>query len=996
MGSPLSFYKVALAAVVSVGALSSALFGCTTRGDGSFVSDNPAGPGNGFNDAEGTGSSGSSSSGDPSTGDDRGDAERAIAEADIIQIKDDRLYALSRFSGLAVIDVQTPDNLKLLGRYRADGIPFEMYLRDNRVYAMFSSWGHSVVEEGVWKWVTSSRVEALDVTNPASITSVGAFTMPGEIADSRIVGDVLYAVTYEDGYCWDCDVLPNTRVTSIAVGDPASFHAIEQITYTVPDPIYYGWWKKSVAVSQDRMYVAGVEWDGQADEGHSTIQVIDISDPGGHLAQGATVEVKGQIESRWQMDEKDGVLRVVSQPGIWWSGAVPAVQTFTVSSATDIAPLGYLDLTLPKPETLRSVRFDGDRVYAITAEQKDPLFTIDLSDPANPVQKGALEMPGFVYHMEPRGDRVIALGFDNGNVDGSLHVSLFDVSDMMNPTMLSRVNFGGDWASLAEDQDRIHKAFKIDDTMGAIFVPYAGWSYTNDQYACGAYKSGIQIVDFTQDTLTKRGVAEAWGEARRALVAHDRLLTVSDSEVRTYDVTNRDAPQKTSSITLAFTSTQAVQAGASLVRLSSDWWTGAARLDVVPASDPERADPVGSLDLATLNDDPNQWCWGWGYYGARVFANGNMVTLARTVYDYNSPNGVYTTNLDVALIDVSDPAHPALRGRIKVPSADSYSWYDGIVNSGDWMVQVGSTLVTRAIQRTSWDSGSEQDAKLILLDLSNPNAPVLASTVALPSALGHSPLLVNGSTIALSHWVAEGDNQLRFFYDRINIANPASPVVLPPLNVPGSVAAVLGGGGSVVTIDYARTTLADLSVTECYQRFGWGARFQPVTQDGSIGVCDGVSRVFKLVNVVADVPMVFDAYTVESGYFDTVMAGDNRVFAVGGGYYGYYYEDVAYSGGEGARDALVIGTLAGAQLQAATMAFEPSDSGYPVAVAGKKLLLGGYSPPSLAILDATDMGALHYERLADLNGYLYSVTVAGDQALCSMGEYGLQAVSLAE
>ena len=48
-----------------------------------------------------------------------GDAQRLIAEADIIQTQGDRLYALSRIAGLAVIDVSDPGALKLLGRRSA-------------------------------------------------------------------------------------------------------------------------------------------------------------------------------------------------------------------------------------------------------------------------------------------------------------------------------------------------------------------------------------------------------------------------------------------------------------------------------------------------------------------------------------------------------------------------------------------------------------------------------------------------------------------------------------------------------------------------------------------------------------------------------------------------------------------------------------------------------------------------------------------------------------
>ena len=77
------------------------------------------------------------------------------------------------------------------------------------------------------------------------------------------------------------------------------------------------------------------------------------------------------------------------------------------------------------------MRFDGPRGYAITAERKDPLFTIDLSNPALPKQAGELEMPGWIFHMEPRGDRLIGFGYDDTDASqANLAVSLFDVSDL--------------------------------------------------------------------------------------------------------------------------------------------------------------------------------------------------------------------------------------------------------------------------------------------------------------------------------------------------------------------------------------------------------------------------------------------------------------------------------------------------------------------------------------------------------------------------------------
>lgn len=83
--------------------------------------------------------------------------------------------------------------------------------------------------------------------------------------------------------------------------------------------------------------------------------------------------------------------------------------------------LGELTLKLPQAnERLQSARFDGVRGYAVTFRQTDPLFTLDLNDPANPQQVGELQMPGYLHYMEPRGERMIALGLDSSNPDGGV------------------------------------------------------------------------------------------------------------------------------------------------------------------------------------------------------------------------------------------------------------------------------------------------------------------------------------------------------------------------------------------------------------------------------------------------------------------------------------------------------------------------------------------------------------------------------------------------
>jgi hypothetical protein len=88
---------------------SPARIGCGGGPAGDFISDNPKAS---SNDSEGntSGSGGGSDGAEPSSGPSSADdAKRAITEADIIQVKDNKLYALSRFSGLS-IDVSDPSS----------------------------------------------------------------------------------------------------------------------------------------------------------------------------------------------------------------------------------------------------------------------------------------------------------------------------------------------------------------------------------------------------------------------------------------------------------------------------------------------------------------------------------------------------------------------------------------------------------------------------------------------------------------------------------------------------------------------------------------------------------------------------------------------------------------------------------------------------------------------------------------------------------------------
>lgn len=526
--------------------------------------------------------------------------QSALDEADIVEQSGGRLYALSRVTGLSIIDVSNPDALRLVSTTPLKGTPFEMYVQNDLVFALVNSSPEAAASASGASTSplptdAAAAVVALDARDPANVVVKSRVEVPGGIIDSRATSDVLYLVTARDGTCYKCDRTAGTFVTSLDIRDPGAITQVDQISYPPSiSPTAYPNTGRHVASSRDRLYVAGSAWDSRTGLTASTVRVIDITNRAGKMTRGADVTVPGEIKSRWQMDEHAGHLRVIAQQGF----GDPLVSVFRVESASSLPLAGKTSLHMPRPESLKSVRFDGDRAYAITFRESDPLFTIDLSDPAHPAQKGELQMPGFVHHMEARGDRVVGLGFEGRAPNTLLHVSLFDVSDLASPRLLQRVYFAPSQVELAEDQDRLQKSFRILDGVSdarrrldraehqytapagrkLIVVPFAsptiayapGASTGSLQGqslrpttspapsggasmavpACMVPQSGVQLIELRGDTLTLGGVALQPGRSRRAMLVADRLLAVSDLTVTAFRVTDVMRPERTSELAL--------------------------------------------------------------------------------------------------------------------------------------------------------------------------------------------------------------------------------------------------------------------------------------------------------------------------------------------------------------------------------------------------------------------------------------------------------------
>ena len=199
------------------------------------------------------------------------------------------------------------------------------------------------------------------------------------------------------------------------------------------------------------------------------MQYADISDPGGEITLRDDWMVPGHIRNRFYMDDHQGTFRITTESGGFGFREV-RLYTYDLADPDAVTALG--DTLIIQGESLEAVRYDGDRAYAVTFLRIDPLFVIDLSDPANPAVRGELEVPGFSTHLEPRGDRLIAVGIDDTQGRRPA-VAYYDVSDPANPSQIGRVILGPPFSFTESDAVYDEKAFKIIDDLNLILIPFS-------------------------------------------------------------------------------------------------------------------------------------------------------------------------------------------------------------------------------------------------------------------------------------------------------------------------------------------------------------------------------------------------------------------------------------------------------------------------------------------------------------------------------------------
>jgi uncharacterized secreted protein with C-terminal beta-propeller domain len=312
---------------------------------------------------------------------------------------------------------------------------------------------------------------------------------------------------------------------------------------------------ETVYASPQALYVATQRWidppqDGTAPEVIQgiTTEIHKFATDGLLTGYRASGSVPGYLLSQWAMSEHEGHLRVASTTAPGWWGAEQASEsmvTVLAERAGNLAFVGMVD-GLGEGEQIYAVRFIDDVGYVVTFRQTDPLYTIDLSDPANPRVRGELKILGYSAYLHPLGDGLLlGIGQDateQGRTLGT-QISVFDVSDLGDPQRL----FQRTLEDSGSDVEYDHRAFLHWPETGLTVIPVNRWWWDDvkdtDEFFAGVIAFTVDRengIDLT-GRITHDVDDDGWGDPiHRSLVVDGLLYTVSERGIMASDLATLD------------------------------------------------------------------------------------------------------------------------------------------------------------------------------------------------------------------------------------------------------------------------------------------------------------------------------------------------------------------------------------------------------------------------------------------------------------------------
>ena len=741
----------------------------------------------------------------------------SVEESDIWKADGSTVYFFNQLRGLQVLDLSDPANPTLLASYRLPAKGQDMYIVAGPGVVRYAILLTREYERG--SWVEQTGVQVIKVDG-SSAKLVSSLKVAGWLADSRLVGNRIYLATQQ----WSWNSSANTD--AVTLNDIVLDNSSGSVTLAKTHAVKGNW--PVISAGNDWLAVTQSDW---SDWQSSWITLFSLDTDGATKLTASPVKLFGRLDNKYYVQYENGLLSTVSQRG-WWNDQQVILENFNSGGSM----MGSVEIM--KNENLMSARFAGNKAYVVTFRQTDPLFVVDLSDATNPVIAGHLEVPGFSTHIEPIGDKLFTIGFE----DGKVAASLFDVSDPSNPAISTngRIILDGAWGYSAATYN--DKALKVLPDHGIALIPYT--SYDN---STGSNSSYIQILnmDLASGNLTKGGVINHRFDPLRANLVNGALASISQKELVMASLPNHGNPTLLADLLLAWPVNRILTTANHLIQLeegaSPSWWgfhgSGAATARVSPLKDPDSGlteIPLGngvvkdailrgnSLYILRQNPD-NPSFWGWCWYAPTTQTKASP-TITLDIYDASRlPDLKLSGSTSIQLPgndsawDLSGMLFPSARSAVVVaqPQARGFRWRGRVMPmvvdplpdpviappaAGTVSVASGRLASCMPYPFDGYQPPqSTNPAIAVVFQVENPAAPVAhpvipltdtnATPVVSPAAAGG--MLVYGYAVKekpLSDGTELSTSQhaLR----TLDLNDPAAPILGPALALPGRLAGV--------------------------------------------------------------------------------------------------------------------------------------------------------------------------------------------------------------
>ena len=391
---------------------------------------------------------------------------------------------------------------------------------------------------------STTQIQVYSIVDRRNPEFEGRLIQDGYYNTSRKIGDVVYLFTQYHmtsdvvGYVEKeyTSVIPKVNGEKVAAGEiylPESSGEsgilVSSLDVNKPDKVLDS--KLVISgyaqtyISKDALYLYEEDYDGAM-----ITNIAKFALDEGRISGVAATAVRGYVRDTFAINASDGYLRVL---------------TTDYSTEDEVNALYILDenlkltgqLTGIAPgEEIYAARFMGNTGYFVTYRNTDPLFTVDLSDPAKPEIIGELKVTGFSEYLHFWDDtHLLGIGYESdektGNIE-NIKISMFNIENPGEVTeeaklVLKDVDYSEalyDYKSVIISKDKNLIGLVCEDYSGSgIKQTYQIYSYEN-----GAFKKQAEIL----------GINGANYENVRGMYSGNVFYLWINDNITSYDMTD--------------------------------------------------------------------------------------------------------------------------------------------------------------------------------------------------------------------------------------------------------------------------------------------------------------------------------------------------------------------------------------------------------------------------------------------------------------------------